>query len=331
MDRERAFPSFDAAWIVQRDDAVVVVDKPPFVPFQATDAARGDDLVSRLRGFFEREGEHGYLGIHQRLDKDTSGLVLLVRDKAANARVAAQFESRAVEKTYLACVAGWPRGRDRATLRDALAEGEDGRIQVVAARGSKRGKVAVTHVRVRERRGERALLELTLETGRTHQARVQLAHAGAPIAGDVLYGGPRAPRLMLHAHALELEHPSGGRLALRAPAPEDLGDWLERGDRGASIFDDVRALRRALAHAAAKRFALAHAAQTSCFRLVHEGGDALPALAVDVYGDHFVAQLHSSDEAWGDPARRERVLDALEALGPDGRHSYIRQRNARKS
>lgn len=326
MDRERAFPSFRDAWIVFEDDALVVVDKPPFVPFQAVEQGRADDLVSRLRAHLEARGAHGYLGVHQRLDKDTSGLVLLVRDREANARVAAQFERRQVQKTYLACVLGWPRGRDRATLRDVLEEGEGGRVRVAGhARG--RGKLAVTHVRVRARRGDRALLELTLETGRTHQARVQLAHAGAPIAGDALYGGAPAPRLLLHAHALGLDHPRGGRLALEAPAPDDFSEWLERGDLGVRVYDDERALARALAHACAKRYALARAAETTCFRLVNEDGDALPALAVDAYGDHLVAQLHASDDVWSEP-RRARVLDALGALGFHGVYLKLRPRQA---
>lgn len=327
MDRERAFPSFDDAWIVHGDASLVVVDKPPFVPFQAVDAVRGDDLVGRLRRHLGSRGEHDYLGIHQRLDKDTSGLVLFVRDRNANAGVAAQFESRSVKKTYVACVTGWPPGRERATLRDTLGAGENGKVAVVPP-GTRGSKLAVTHVREIGRRDGRAMLELVLDTGRTHQARVQLAHAGAPIAGDVLYGGARASRLMLHAQALAFERPGGGRLSLRSPPPADLSDWLERGDLGTAIFDDELALRRVLALAAAKRFSLAHAHGTTCFRLVHEDGDALPALAVDVYGGHFVAHLRSENDLWNDPARRARVLDALGAFGPDGIYLKVHPKQA---
>lgn len=327
MDRERAFPSFDDAWVVHRDASLIVVDKPPFMPFQAVDATRDDDLVGRLRRHLGRAGEPNYLGIHQRLDKDTSGLVLFVREKSANARVAAQFESRSVNKTYVACVTGWPRGRERATLRDELTAGENGKI-IVVPHGVRGAKLAVTHVREIGRHGERAMLELVLDTGRTHQARVQLARAGAPIAGDVIYGGARAPRLMLHAQALALERPGGGMLSLHSAPPADLVDWLERGDLGAAIFDDEVALRRALALAAAKRFALAHAPKTTCFRLVHEDGDALPALAVDVYGDYFVVHLRPEGDSWNAPGRRERVLDALGALGPDGIYLKLHPKHA---
>src|SRR5690606_4249900 len=132
----------------------------------------------------------------------------------------------------------------------------------VPGRGPRRDAVrARTVVRVRARRGDRALLELVLETGRTHQARVQLAHAGAPIAGDALYGGPPAGRMMLHAEALELAHPrTGERLVLRAPAPPELDLWLARGDVGAGVYDDEAALDRALAHAVERRWALGRSA-----------------------------------------------------------------------
>ncbi|MBC7018228.1 hypothetical protein G6O44_26250, partial [Salmonella enterica subsp. enterica serovar Enteritidis] len=97
--------------------------------------------------------------------------------------------------------------------------------------------------------------------GRTHQARVQLAHAGAPIAGDPLYRGALAPRLMLHAAGLELEHPrTGERLVIRDEAPSDMADWVARGDRGAAVYDDVAALDRALGLAVERRWALGRSA-----------------------------------------------------------------------
>ena len=360
MERAGIWPDFRDEDVVLHDADLLVVDKPSGVPSQAASADRADDLVTRLRAFLRRTSGDTealpYLGVHQRLDQDTSGLVLFTRRPSANPSIAGQFEGRKVKKTYLALVSGWPAHLRETTLTDELAKGEDGRMVVVAgrrgpARGrgapervrremrgrpgqgtrSSQGQRAVTHVKVRARRGDRALLELTLETGRTHQARVQLAHAGAPIAGDTLYGGPAAPRLLLHAAELAVVHPTTGkRLALSARTPAAFERWLASGDLGDRVYDDERALDEALRTAVERRWALGRSEdkdpperRTTAFRLVHEEGDALPDLAVDVYGAHLVAQLHLGP-TWEDRARRERVLDRLAALGFDG--VYLKNR-----
>lgn len=324
MDRRAIWPDFRDAWIVHADDAIVVVDKPAGVPSQAADPERPDDVVTRLRAHLGG----AYLGVHQRLDRDTSGLLVFARRKESNAALAAQFEGRSVQKTYLACVEGWPRGRDRAVLRDALAEGRDGAMRIVPPR-SRSAKEAVTRVTVAGRSGNRAMLELTLETGRTHQARVQLAHAGAPIAGDSLYGGARAPRLLLHASGLSFAHPAGGkRVRFASPAPAEMADWVEHGDRGVDVYDDPAAIALALDRARERRWGLGRSERTSAFRLVNEEGDALPRLAVDVYDAWLVAQLYGDDGPWADRARRDRVLDALHALGFDGVYLKVRPKQA---
>jgi 23S rRNA (cytosine1962-C5)-methyltransferase len=329
MDRARVWPAFDDAWVVHEDDDLLVLDKPDGVPTQAADADRPDDVLARLR---RARGERAYFGVHQRLDRDTSGVLLLTRRREANAAIAAQFEGRSVEKRYVAAVEGWPRGRDRAVLRDMLAPGDGGRMRVVTARGGD-AQQAVTHVRVLERAGGRTLLELMLETGRTHQARVQLANAGAPIAGDTLYGGPAAPRLLLHARSLTLKHPSSGkRVTWEAPVPVELEAWLRKGDLGEGIYEDDVLFGRALDRAVRRRYALGCAFEgaraTTCFRLVNEAGDALPRLAVDLYGDHLVAQLYGDDGPWASAARRERVMDRLFALGVDGVYLKVRPKQA---
>lgn len=360
MDRTRLWPDFREDAVLLQDDDVIVVAKPAGVPSQAASPERPDDLVTRLRGWLGRDAAAmtpaalpeglPYLGVHQRLDQDTSGVMLFTRRPSANPSIAKQFEERRVTKTYLALVRGWPAHLRETTLDDLLVKGEDGRMSVVPSRGARDtrgrghdrrrpvparaprdGQRAVTRVRVKARRGDRALLELTLETGRTHQARVQLAHAGAPIAGDVLYGGAPAPRLLLHAAELAFVHPrTSARTVVRASIPRAFTRWLERGDLGAGVFDDEEALDEALALAVERRWGLGRSAdrdpaerRTTAFRLVNEEGDALPDLAVDVYGDHLVAHLHLG-ATWEDPARRERVLDRLHALGFDG--VYLKNR-----
>ncbi len=204
-------------------------------------------------------------------------------------------------------------------------------MSVVSPR-DRAGKQAVSRVRVLGRQGDRALLEVELDTGRTHQARVQLAHAGAPIAGDGIYGGAPAPRLMLHARGLSLDHPTTGRrVAFDAPVPPEFDAWLRRGDPGEAIYDDEAALIRALDRAVERRWGLGRSElgpqTTTAFRLVNEEGDALPRLAVDVYDRWLVAQLYD-DELWASAERRERVLNALGALGFEGVYLKLRPKQA---
>jgi 23S rRNA (cytosine1962-C5)-methyltransferase len=316
MDPRVVWPDFRKEHVLHEDEDIIVVHKPAGVPSQAADPDRPDDLVMRVRAFLGGK----YLGVHQRLDKDTSGAVLFTKRPDVNARIAEQFENRKVKKRYIAGVVGWPKHKRETTLRDELAKGEDGRMIV-----AKRGQRAITHVVARKSSGDRSLLDLVLETGRTHQARVQLAHAGAPIAGDPLYRGAPAPRLMLHAAAIELERP---KLVVRDDlARVELGAWLERGDLGYAIYDDRPALDRALANAVERRWGLGRDPETTAFRLVNEEADALPGLAVDVYGDWLVAQIYVSDE-WEKPGRRERMLDALHALGFDGIYLKLRPKQA---
>jgi 23S rRNA (cytosine1962-C5)-methyltransferase len=330
MERARVWPIFREEHVLYEDDDLIAVHKPAGVPSQAANPDRPDDIVTRVKAFRSL----AYLGVHQRLDRDTSGVVLFTKRTEVNAALARQFEGRTLKKHYVAAVSSFAQRAKEVVLTDLLRKGEGGLMEV-APRGARNGQKAVTHVRVRTRKAERALLELRLETGRTHQARVQLAHAGAPIAGDALYRGSAAPRLMLHASKLELEHPrTGKRLVIRDEPPQEMTDWVERGNRGAEIYDDIPALDRALSLAVERRWGLGHSAdrdpadrRTTAFRLVNEEGDALPGLAVDVYGDHLVAQLYVGG-IWEDAARRERVLDRLHVLGFDGIYLKLRPKQA---
>lgn len=332
VDRRAVWPDFFPERVVHEDDALLVVDKPAGVPTQAATEGADDDLPTRLRAFLAaRNGaplDRTYLGIHQRLDRATSGVIAYTLRKEANKGLAAQLEGRNVEKRYLAAVSGW-KGGER-TLRHRLGPLDDGIVSVVKPH-DRRGQDAVTEVAVRERHGDRALLELSLITGRTHQARAQLAAAGAPIAGDRLYGGPAASRLMLHAHALGLRHPLSDRpLRVSAAAPRAFERWLRHGDVSPTAPFDADAFDDALTLSREDRYALGRAglaasgsnAHTTAFRLVNEGGDGLPGLAVDVYGDHLLVHLYDDDLA------REQVLDALMKLGFAGIYLKLRPKQA---
>jgi 23S rRNA (cytosine1962-C5)-methyltransferase len=336
MDRSHVWPDLRESSVLHEDTDIIVIDKPVGVSSQAADRESPDDLVTRLKRYLAARGSNPYVGVHQRLDRDTSGVLVFARRREANAGLAAQFEGRSVKKTYVACVTGWPTRRETATLRDALAPDRDGQMRVVNARVPG-AKEALTRVKVLARRGDRAMLELELETGRTHQARVQLAHAGAPIAGDAAYDGAPAARLMLHAAALVLDHPlTRKRSRFEALRPPELDEWLSRGPLGDAIYDDDKAtagaLERALERAVEKRWGLGRGdtgpRATTAFRLVNEDGDALPRLAVDVYGPWAVAQFYGDDGPWADPRRRDRVLDGLSALGFDGVYVKIRPKQA---
>ncbi len=352
MDPIRVWPDFRDGWILFEDADVIAIDKPVGVSSQAADPTSPDDVVTRLKRYLAARsgGLDAYLGVHQRLDRDTSGVLVFARRREANAGLAAQFERRTVRKTYVACVTGWRAKREHETLRDDLVPDRDGRMRVASAR--ERGALkAVTRVRLLARRGDRAMLELELETGRTHQARVQLANAGAPIAGDPAYGGAAAPRMMLHATALALDHPATRKpMRLQAPLPPEFEAWLDRGVTGDAVYRDEGALARALDRALERRWGLGRSdpgpRPTTAFRMVNEEGDALPRLAVDVYGGWLVAQLYpgaagATGDArdsggrdggqlgpWHDPGTRERLLDCLHALGFDGVYLKVRPRQA---
>jgi 23S rRNA (cytosine1962-C5)-methyltransferase len=343
--RRGLFPDFDAARVLHEAGGVVVVDKPAGVPSQSPDAALREDLPHRLGLFFAARGEAPYVGVHQRLDRDTSGVVAYARDEGGNRFLAAQIEGRRAEKTYLACVKGW-RGGAR-TLKHSLVKGDHG-MEVTSSRDP-RGKIAISHVEPIERVGDRVLVRVRIETGRTHQIRVQLAHEGAPVAGDPIYGGPPAPRLMLHAWRLAFDEPPSDPLVgqhradasreasprepnrggpiFEAPPPPSFTRWmrgLERVD-----YTDRAAIDEALRDAMERRWGLARACEadvtsvaeqpTTTFRLVHGEGDGLPGLTVDVYDDHLVASLY--DEA---APHEDVILDALQALGFAG--VYVKRR-----
>ena len=231
----RPEPDIDVP-VVYEDPDLLIVDKPAGLVVHPAPGHPSGTLVNALLG---RHGEMfgGIAGVRRpgivhRLDRDTSGLLVVARSDAAQASVMAQLKARRVKKTYLALVQGSvaaAAGRIEAPIgRDP---GHRTRMAVTAA-----GRPATTGYRVRERFDGWTLLELDLVTGRTHQIRVHLAAIGHPVAGDPVYGGGtsrRGPdglaRLFLHAWRLELASPSTGRLIrAEAPLPADLEAALGR-------------------------------------------------------------------------------------------------------
>ncbi len=214
--------------VLYEDRWVIAVDKPPGLPTHPTlDPARPTAVGAVKALLAARGGQNPYLGVHHRLDRDTSGVLLFAKDPAANPALAAAFAERAVNKRYLAVAAG-PLLEPR-TVRDHLGPlpGSGKRTKHGAVRSG--GALAETHFEPLERRDRGTLVSAEPRTGRTHQIRVHLAGLGAPILGDGLYGGPPAARVMLHAARLALPHPVESRsLVVEAEAPADLlGAWNE--------------------------------------------------------------------------------------------------------
>jgi 23S rRNA pseudouridine955/2504/2580 synthase len=244
---ERRIPQADIdlirSAVIYRDDDVLALNKPPGLAVQG-----GSGTVRHVDGLAEAlkfGGEDRPRLVH-RLDKDTSGVLVLARHARAAARLARAFQSRDAEKIYWAAVAGSPSPR-AGTIRTGLVKaagrgpsGEGERMHVVAseALGSVEGaKRAVTDYRVIEAAARRAAwVALRPVTGRTHQLRAHMAEIGHPIVGDGKYGaglglegreptlgGGASRKLHLHARSLAIEHPtSGARLFLVAPLPEHM-------------------------------------------------------------------------------------------------------------
>ena len=232
------------AWTAERilfeDEWLIVVDKPAGLPTQPTLDAERSSVFGALQTFLaQRDGAEAYLGLHHRLDRDTSGVLLFTRDRRANAGATALFADKTAQKTYLALAAGGPAGGpDSWSVENTL--GVVGRVGKASKFGAVRsgGDPAQTSFRRCERLPGAWLVEAQPHTGRTHQIRVHLAEGGHPIFGDGLYGGPMqlrpasgaaqtVPRVLLHAARLQFPHPvSGGTVDVRSELPADFAACL---------------------------------------------------------------------------------------------------------
>ena len=265
----RAIPEDISLDVIYEDAELAVINNPAGMMVHA---GAGDDQRNRgtlvnalLHHFGELSGVGGEMrpGIVHRLDKETSGLIVVAKNDAAHRKLAAQFSGRKVKKQYIALVHGWPV-KDHSTINAEISRDAVRRTRMTTrGRG---GRAAVTHYDVRERfdspYGRFALLDVRIETGRTHQIRVHMSSLGYPIVGDTLYGAPKAlhrggtqarrkkaygrassavseeetsaetlslGRNFLHAASIEFAHPRTGQpLALQAPLPADLQHFLAR-------------------------------------------------------------------------------------------------------
>jgi 23S rRNA pseudouridine1911/1915/1917 synthase len=244
VPRDRTRPGSSAGpdlAIVHEDEHILVVDKPVDMVVHPSTVVRGgtlSELCSERFGPLPAIQGEDRPGIVHRLDKDTSGLVVLARTEAAGVELLRQFREREVEKTYLALVFGDPRFETEwITTPIGRVPGKGERMTVLPDGG---GRAAETYYEVRERFGGFALVECRPTTGRTHQIRVHMASVEHPIVGDMVYrvrkhsgrglpkDAPKLQRQALHAHALAFRHPADGRrVRFEAPLPADMRAVVE--------------------------------------------------------------------------------------------------------
>jgi 23S rRNA pseudouridine1911/1915/1917 synthase len=221
--------SFDPdSLILWRDEHVLVIDKPAGL---VVHPARGhrEGTLSQLLAGLAAGGEAERAGIVHRLDRDTSGLMVVARDEQSHARLQAALRERLVQREYIALVEGVPPART-GTIEAPI--GRDPRIRTRMAIDGVSAREARTHFELGERIGGYALLRLRLDTGRTHQIRVHLQAIGHPVCGDPEYGTTGLlglERQFLHATRLAFGHPiTGEPIELTSPLPQDLHEALER-------------------------------------------------------------------------------------------------------
>jgi 23S rRNA pseudouridine1911/1915/1917 synthase len=217
--------------ILFEDDVVLVLNKPPGLVVHPAPGNGSGTLVNALLFHDSRFQSVERAGIVHRLDKDTSGVMVVAKSDTAMAELQRQFKARETNKEYLALVWGSPPS--------------DGRIETLIGRHpvhrkkmavlNEGGRDAISNFKTLENFSETSLVQVKIETGRTHQIRVHMTHLGHPIVGDVVYGRARRNKLpieperqMLHAAKLEFTHPSSGkRLSFEAPLFDDMRRLLE--------------------------------------------------------------------------------------------------------
>jgi 23S rRNA pseudouridine1911/1915/1917 synthase len=245
----RAIPEDIPLDVVYEDADLAVINKPAGMMVHAGAGATDDNrnrgtLVNALLhrfGALSGVGGESRPGIVHRLDKDTSGLILVAKNDFAHGKLASQFAGRKVKKIYIALVHGWPK-KEKGTVATSISRDFIRRARMTTRRRG--GREAVTHYEVQRRLdspyGKFALLKLKIETGRTHQIRVHMASLAHSVVGDILYGAPREissksassislNRNFLHAAELQFTHPRTDKdLTFSIPLPEQLEEFLAR-------------------------------------------------------------------------------------------------------
>ena len=234
--------------IIFEDDSMLVINKPAGVVVHPAPGNHTGTIVNALLGRYPDMGDEfpdlaaGRPGIVHRLDKDTSGLLVIAKTPEAQYHLSQAFANRKTAKSYLAIVCGTPERR-QGSFESLIGRHPVNRKKMAVV--ERNGKIAKTAYKVKKSamlsNRKFALLEVDIFTGRTHQIRVHLSHAGFPVAGDELYGGSRnlpfaVSRQMLHAYKLSIPHPVTGEIMeFTAPVPEDMLQIIALLDESAAL------------------------------------------------------------------------------------------------
>ncbi len=193
--------------VLYEDDALLVVNKPHRLLSVATDRLEVDTLHSRCVDYLKHQNKDAWCYIVHRLDKDTSGVMVLAKHPTAKRELQQQFHDREVHRAYLAVVESTPHPPS-GTIRTWLMEDKHLNVKAVN-KNHPQGKEAISHYHVVESNETSSLVEVSIETGRRHQIRMAMQHLGTPVVGDERHGASTDPhqRIMLHASSLEFLHP----------------------------------------------------------------------------------------------------------------------------
>lgn len=219
--------------VLYEDNDIIVVNKPKGLVVHPANGNPNGTLVNALmkicKGTLSGIGGEIRPGIVHRLDKDTSGVLIVAKNDKAHLALCEQIKNREVKKTYLALTRGIIK-ENEATINMPIGRSTTDRKKMAVV---KTGKEAITHFRVLERFEENTLLEINLETGRTHQIRVHLSQIGYPIVGDMVYSNGKnkfgVQGQMLHAWKIKFTHPiTGKEMEIEAPLPQYFEDVLKK-------------------------------------------------------------------------------------------------------
>ncbi len=220
-------PSDISLDIIYEDEYIIAVNKPPYMPTHLSRGHRNDTLANAFKAEFERRALPFVFRAVNRLDSDTSGIVIVAKNRYAADRFAKTNTD--YKKIYTAVCLGTPKNKS-GEIKTYIRRVEESIIRRAVFESGRESEFAHTRYHVKESVGDISVIECEPVTGRTHQLRVHLSHIGHPIVGDDFYGGGfLMKRQALHAEHLYFVHPfTGEQISLHAPLPSDMADFLER-------------------------------------------------------------------------------------------------------
>lgn len=215
--------------ILYEDSDILVVNKPPHIVVHPTKSHQNNTVANGVAYYFKEQGIQRKVRLVNRLDMNTSGIVIIAKNPYAHNNLSIEMKANNVEKYYYAIVEGTIKD-DRGTINEPITRlNPDDILRVVHPSG----KECITHYEVKKRLNGKTLVKLKLETGRTHQIRVHMKHIGHPLLGDTLYGRESdvINRQALHCYEMKFKSPtSGQQIVLRAEIPEDMKKIMQNAE-----------------------------------------------------------------------------------------------------